>query len=79
MMQVNCSGAPLGVVLLSTLDQRISDFLRDKPPPGGVLVEEIDANQYLLQMAEGEVQAAQERLEKLKRDLAERAPLTIAR
>ena len=56
---------------MSTLEDRINDYLRDKLPGASMQVTEVDRSEYLLKRAEDDLKRAQERLEKIQHDLAD--------
>lgn len=57
---------------MSTLQQRVDSFLRDKPQAssGDTPAAEAELGEYMLQRAEADLRAAQERLDKLKQEIA---------
>lgn len=56
---------------MSTLEDRINDYLRDKLPLASMQVDEVDHSEYLLKRAEEDLKRAQERLQKIQHDLSE--------
>lgn len=56
---------------MSTLEDRINDYLRDKLPVATMQVAEADRSEYLLKRAEDDLKRARERLEKIQHELAE--------
>ena len=54
---------------MSTLEDRINEYLRDKLPVASMQVDEVDSSEYLLKRAEDDLRRARERLEKIQHEL----------
>ena len=61
---------------MSTLQQRVDSYLRDKAPGefADAPAPEAGIAEYMLQRAEADLRAAQERLDQLKREIAKHLP-----
>lgn len=59
--------------LMSTLQERISEYLREKPQYAGAEVAEADAYEYLLQRVENESRAGHKSAKKIEQPAAEQA------
>jgi hypothetical protein len=59
---------------MSTLQQRVDSYLRDRVPAESGDAPEAEFADYMLQRAEADLRAAQEQLDKLKRELAKQQP-----
>ena len=57
---------------MSTLQQRVDSYLRDKAPGGAAdaPAPEAEFAEYMLQRAEADLRTAQKRLDQLKREIA---------
>ncbi len=57
---------------MSTLQQRVDSYLRDKAPgeSADAPAPEAEFAEYMLQRAEADLRAAQERLDRLKQEIA---------
>ena len=57
---------------MSTLQQRVDSYLRDKPAgeSADASAPETEFAEYMLQRAEADLRAAQERLDQLKQEIA---------